>query len=656
MSNLFLDPEIQLQKVASAAKLEEDPDRWSIEIIKVGMKNLPSLKNYELDVELDRVDPARGYAVGKILVYPAGMKKEAAAEFDKLVSLPVIVRERELSPFDVYSHKSCMYPMDERDLQEIMIHHDLFAEAAPKGQFQGTDLYSQLAPPTTDHQYGAGSLAKVASASLLTGAVTHAPTSKWESFKSQINTDPGLKLAFTTNPVLAPYLEVEKEKVAHSLDEAIGNIRPSVVQFTYESGRFLVKTANHEYWDPQAQEIDRWTAESFLKGDAFRQLLAQGHYTQATEPTVREVSEKRASVADRTAVYKVYSGGSELLGTVIPRMQTFDGMDMNLQVLVGEDRHIMQEKIAGYGLESVTLPKGDPRGPGIFVYQEGERSVGFEPVNVLYKIASAKETRYVAMRMGTGEEIVLTVVPGLQKIANMGGRVIGIPESFKFVSLPGRQVRATEDLDMVQALDLRKTASAAEWLAYRDGEFIFEGRQSPCIRDRSYDSVDTEFILAGMGASRPVRQFLTKTARETGVVKFTGARPLRSSQERGLEAIKTAALQVKELSSLLPQCNTVKEVAVLAAPEAMELWKTAGIAVTKETLDAVLSLNFVTPENASIYLNYLPILEKTSSVLAELLVASRLGMDDVREAAAKNAMTQVNAVIRGLEQLSERVQ
>ncbi len=121
--------------------------------------------------------------------------------------------------------------------------------------------------------------------------------------------------------------------------------------------------------------------------------------------------------------------------------------------------------------------------------------------------------------------------------------------------------------------------------------------------------------------------------------------------------LKTAAAHVRKFEQVFDQrFDTFKAVAVLFSAKGQELCKEASIAVPKESADAILSLNFMTPENASIYVNYLPILEKTSSVLAELLVASRLGMDDVREAAALNAMTQVNAVVKGLSQLGEKVQ
>ena len=47
-------------------------------------------------------------------------------------------------------------------------------------------------------------------------------------------------------------------------------------------------------------------------------------------------------------------------------------------------------------------------------------------------------------------------------------------------------------------------------------------------------------------------------------------------------------------------------------------------------------------------------LEKVSSKLAEILVASRLGMDDIKEVAAKNAMSQLTTVIDGLSSLKSK--
>lgn len=121
-----------------------------------------------------------------------------------------------------------------------------------------------------------------------------------------------------------------------------------------------------------------------------------------------------------------------------------------------------------------------------------------------------------------------------------------------------------------------------------------------------------------------------------------------------MKALEKAASVVRLRPESL-RADLTKEVALLTSPKAESLWKQASVTLGKESVDSILALNFVTPENASIYVGYIPELEKVASKLAELLVASRLGMDDVRESAAKNAMTQVNAVVRGLEGLRERI-
>ena len=87
----------------------------------------------------------------------------------------------------------------------------------------------------------------------------------------------------------------------------------------------------------------------------------------------------------------------------------------------------------------------------------------------------------------------------------------------------------------------------------------------------------------------------------------------------------------------------------------VDLIKEASVIVEKETVDSILALRFLTPENVGMYINYLPQLEKTAAKLAEILVASRLGMDDIKEVAAKNALSQMTSVIDGLSGLRSKV-
>lgn len=662
---LFLDPTIKLEKTASSTKLEEDPDRWPIEIIKIAYKSIPSLKSYEADVELDRVDAARGYAVGKMLLFPTGMTKEAASGEDKLISLPIIIRDHELAPLDVYSHKGAMYPMDEEGVQEIMIRPQTFSGVADKGQFTGTNLFGQLTPPNTDHQYNAGSLAKLGSAGMWKLAFANANSTDVENFKTLLKSEVGLRHAFMSNPVLQSYVQDSldfKEKTASERRaERVESMRPTVVQFSYDHGKFFVKTANHHCWSPRTEVTDRFAAQKTLSEDNFNRLLSDGHVTLTANPVnVERVHEKVASVADRVGTYRVWSGPHSYDGIVIPEVVDFSNRPMSLQIFAGADRHAMQEKVAGVLDREVTLPLVEPRGLGVFVYQEGDRAVAYEPVRVMNKVASAnqwghKAEKYICKKASTGETVYLTPVNFLQEVVETVPGDYAIPSNFKFLPLQGSQIR-TSAPDVAQLFEHQKVASSSVSLESNGHVFRLSGSNDLPFRGQEYSARDVEFVLGGLGVSGKQARDLVKTAAARGRVVVGKTRQVQTEEQRGYAMLKTAAATVQRFGKSVPKVSTFKEVAVLVSPKAQEMWKKASISLPKETVDAILSLNFMTPENASVYISYLPILEKTSSVLAELLVASRLGMDDVREAAALNAMTQVNAVVKGLGQLSEKIQ
>lgn len=657
---LFLDPTIKLEKVAAACKLDGDPDRWPIEILKVAYKNVPSLKSYEADVELDRVDTARGYAVGKMLVYPNGMTKEAASGRDKLVSVPLIVRDHELAPMDVFSYKGSMYPMDEHDMQEIMTRTEAFSRIADRDQFVGTNLFGQLIPPNTDHQYNAGSLMKHGSANLWKLALENASPKDVDSFKSTLRDDHALRHAYGTNIVLKTYVEdalgYQEKTASQKRTERLSTLKPSVVQLSYADGEYHIKTANHRCWSPQVEKISRYEAQNYL-GDKFNDLLTCGYVTFVADPVAESVHEKVAAVADRVGLYEVWSGPNLISGVVIPTVRDLDGRSTDLQIFAGTSQHAVQEKVAGVLHREITLPDPEPRGLGVFVDQSG---VALEPVHVLNKAAHANEiggkvTHYLCKRASTGEEVRLLKVAGLYDVVNLGNGEYAIPETTKFVSLAGSQIRISP-AEVAQTFEHQKVASTSVTLCANDGAYWLRGANSGPFAGQEYDAQSMEFVLGGLGLSGKQARETIKTASARSKVVIGKTRDVLDEATRGLDFVKTASASVTKFARVMPKVeSTYKVAAVLTSPKAQELWKQASISLPKESVDAILSLNFVTPENASAYINYLPILEKTSSILAELVVASRLGMDDVREAAAINAMTQVNAVVKGLEKLSEKV-
>jgi hypothetical protein len=74
-----------------------------------------------------------------------------------------------------------------------------------------------------------------------------------------------------------------------------------------------------------------------------------------------------------------------------------------------------------------------------------------------------------------------------------------------------------------------------------------------------------------------------------------------------------------------------------------------------ESVDVVLSLNFINEESLG---NYIENIDKMKDVLEELcklLVASRMGLSEIDETATKNAMTGLGEVVEGLENIKMSV-
>jgi len=95
---LFHDPTIRMEKVAYDTRIDDDVEEWPTAVVRESYKQLPFLKSFETEVELDKIDSARGFGVGKLLVWPARMEKGAAAKNKQLVTVPVVIRNRELAP------------------------------------------------------------------------------------------------------------------------------------------------------------------------------------------------------------------------------------------------------------------------------------------------------------------------------------------------------------------------------------------------------------------------------------------------------------------------------------------------------------------------------------------------------------------------------
>ena len=150
------------------------------------------------------------------------------------------------------------------------------------------------------------------------------------------------------------------------------------------------------------------------------------------------------------------------------------------------------------------------------------------------------------------------------------------------------------------------------------------------------DPVSAEFMLGVLGVDGATAKMKVAEARKKGMVKLSGLKTIHTLGERFAEATKVASGLALKMPAL--KHDLIKEAAEIA---------------DEGSVDNLLALNFINPENLSTFVGYMPKLEETSERLAEMLLYSQLGMNDLPESSIERSMRGVEEVIIGLKGISQ---
>ena len=648
--SLFINKGTSFEKVAYNKLLDKDPTSWPIGIIKEAYNQLPYLRDYELDVTVDRSDEARGYGVGKLLVYPARMDKQAAAKQDQLISFPIVIRELSMSPLDVISYKEQMHPESEEKIAEILHRPDTFRKIAPKTQYGSLEMTSKMNPPTATGQQNRYSayMGKSASATLTKVALHTFDKHDVDGFIEKIANNPVIRRRYASDPVLRDYLmqfDSWTEKTAEDRwVDFTSSIQPSVIQFIQDGMNYTVKYANHRCFAPKTIQATRFEVEEHLSKEAMDALLSEGCLTLSSDPVTREVEHlKTAAKAKSYGEDSVKIANRDVEGHVIPKMIDFDGNLIGSQIFIGADDHAMQDQIVGSFVKKASLKGAPPRGRGVFVHQRGDLALATEPVEIenisTMHLHKQKLASLHGKILSSGMPVTFNIVPGLQKIASIGGQIIAIPDTFEFIPIKGKGTKVSSQEAAYNAMEVTKSASAPNSTLVSDGSSYSLRGDASAAGLSIMTPEEAEFALGASGLTGTQARSLIKKANRNGHASFR-ARPVIPQ-----EIVKRAFAE-----------NMIKATPTQIAPMRVDLIKEASVIVDKETVDSILSLQFITPNNVGMYVDFIPQIENTLNKVAEVLVAARLGMDDIKESAAKTAMTQLNSVLGGLKNLRDKVQ
>ncbi len=514
MKPLFVNPELSFEKSAAEVDLSEDPNQWPQEVLQELFKQVPYIADFQPHVNMQRVDSERGYGLGEVTL---ANKSEAQMGTDpammeaagiRSVRIPVVIKEKRLSPFDLLVNDSSkVLPLTESRLRQALFRPQAFDVTSQTPGDQS--MIGQLYPPyRQNYGFGGGGVSmgsgmgkqssvleefliaeldskdpgfrrlpppkeeKLASAkpavklrktaSLLSATFATFNRSDIDVFFERLSQDMPLQVAFQKNAhatvpalgILANNEPVSLEKQAAALRSAL---KPSVVQLTKTASGYLMKTASHRYWAPSVTPLNRreliqqFGEKVALAADEAGQVtISEGNAPAPDAGTMLENEEP--TPISKPGFYKVVDeeSGNELLGFVVPNLLDVDGTPLPLAMFTNGSVSCVQPDILGIvAAGSGTLPEGPVEGAGAFF---SYTSTGLLQATIPLVLSggsysSPGEPATLSGETFDGRPVEVSVQPNIQTIVQTPEGKVLVPESWKWTPLGASKVCALVGLE-----------------------------------------------------------------------------------------------------------------------------------------------------------------------------------------------------------------
>ena len=662
---LFMDESLEFEKTSMDARLSDNSDTWVQEVMQELMKQHPYLGQFEIMPEMTNVEGDKGYGFGYFTVQsrtaaPSSPGGDALAAESGVVSIkiPIVIKEQKLYSFDVFvtdTKPSKAFPLTEERVRQAMFRPQLFdTTGRPPG---ATSLADQLYPPGRSHS-GMASHASVTTPAMKLGSAK--PRYLIEAIGNTINKSDIRKvssslernmkvaMALKTNDATRPFMQylatlepLDGEQIAKV---AADSIQPNVIMLTRSSDGYHLKMAASDRFAPEEIVADRASMVDIAGEDMVKETDSTGVSVVSTDPVVRDVAEdEKAEVIERFGEWRVKTlDGKEIMGWVFPTVLDFDGTQLPMSLFSNGSAAAMQDKVAGSFVGSGSnIIRGRMKGNGFFyrITSEGT-ALAFVPGKVLHPFAD-ETGQGVIFESVLGEQCKVRLSAGLKAITKIGPEEYAIPGDVRWLPFDGsalvKLVSEPETFSKVasvkQASKLVHIISDGQTWSFKGGGGLSKLANEDIT---GLSAPDALFIGCSIGLDELTAMKALAISGQRGHVKIAGCRVIKTAHE----ALNESRERAKRMWNEIPtRYNLLKEAASLE---------------DATTVDKVLSIGFLNPENVSTFVSYLPEIDRTVSKLAELLVAVRLGLKDIPEIAVKNAMQRLDEVATALKTLMYR--
>lgn len=558
----------------SAFKLSKEDTKWSAELHSWLKEEHPYLAQYSVNIVFKNTDSDRGYGVGSATVskgFVSSRGKDGRPEMVPVgssIHVPFVVRDYKPSPVKTFSDGKRYQVLNERNVAATMSGPSGAYKRVPKGEHDSPSGDSFFTPPDR----------------------------AWEEYSGK-RTTPVVKIS---SVMATPEERAHARKYGRWIKEAAVGERHvgSVVERT--GTHFIVHDVFEKEGSLDYQRVQLTYPEAAQQGLSFRNGTFKSFLHRDSEVALTKESAISMGVPSRLtesgSCYVYDSGGQPLTGFLVTDVRELDGSNYPGSLLMTKQGFALGSDF--YGGQLGILPEVNDvhttGGLATFIHKQA--------ATVPLYIDSWEED--IAGQSFTGRDMLgRSIVGRFGDVKNPVEITQGeylFPKTASCLPL-GNAVRVMREEDAKQVVN--ETICKEARIVY-DGSTYY-------IPEHDYmDEGKARAYLAAYGASPTDTEVILKTAQVHGSAKFYPT-PFE----------KTASIECST-ERVLPWVNAEVLDTIIAGTK---LIKEAGLADDQMTVDTILDLQFVTPENIRLFTDQMESYTDTISNLCQLSLGADLG-------------------------------
>ena len=678
------------EKIAAMTMLSDLPSTWPSELTAALYKQHTFLGKYNVTLDIKAEDEGSGYLYGSFHVRPGeppmppgeaadgsgmsgggpggsggvpaagamGGQTQPMRTDDPVASIPAIVAGKKAYPFDTFiDSKGKFLPLTEGRLSAIMYSSSPEMSLAPPEDLAAAERQVSNFGDTSSNGPGRGGGGMDGESTFNRGKTASAEGSIFEHVEpskeklaavfNAINDDDILSgVAQSKGSFGAALIRASDASKRDDFIEKVASVdlEDEVAILTKVGGGYKVKTASGE-------SIITHASASILPTDALNNVMHDGFaILTGNNVGLRQIEKLAAATTtvEAAGVYELFyrTKSASVKAVVLPMEGLLTGTPYLGNLVMSEDGVTWSGELVGQHIDT----QGDLRKyaaapvPGqtyVGIFHRGDDLHVSEILTCDYSTSGAHGLDRMT-DANTGESVGFVKTAAF-KIPKRIDDVVHVPESFFWMKAP---VKSSDSLqfcsDSDEALEkiarMRGSADTCT-LEHSQGEYFFFGENIPeDVRGEGFTKTATALWLARFGDTEGLAKEKLAEAAEAGYIEFLFSGEVHS------EVVKTASVLDADFVEFCDSLDVDYIVKVAAALDS----------VGGDTVDAVLSLGFINPENTAQYIEMIPKIEESLTSLSELLIGTRLGLPDVPESAVKSAVSSVDRALMGLKKLQIR--